>query len=100
MYKKSQSFGSGQHEKLAELNMVHLFLFKSSQNMNCRSCRGKLLENVYKWYELYLMNNKQPNIDPLRHTRNDLIQMVKDKNIPIPHNADKSTLIKLLNDRV
>lgn len=95
-YKRSQSFGSGQHEKLAELNMVYLYLFKSSQNLNCRSCRAKLLANVYQWYETYLLNNTQPNIDLLRLTRKELIELAKD--IPLPRNADKQTIIRLINE--
>lgn len=97
-YKKDGSFSS-RHEAMAELNNVHTFIYGKPENIMCHSCRKNMINAVYRWYYQYRINNHtQPDNDLSRLTRSELVKMATDKQIKLPRNVDKATLIKLLSN--
>ena len=61
-YKKDGAFSS-RHNALAELNMAHTFLFGFAEDIMCPSCRKRMVQKVFGWWETYKMNN-QPQEKP------------------------------------
>lgn len=99
-YKKDGSFSSNP-SAMPELNNVHTFLYGKPENIMCHSCRKNMINSVYRWYYQYKINNQpntQPSEDLSRLTRSELIKKANDKEIKLPRNVDKATLIKLLSN--